>query len=217
MDDGLVGRLAHDESMADHWWWRPGWRPGRRFYTWHLTFDRQEALHGAAEVYRRALGSLPALDLVPDQWLHLTMQGVGFVDEVSDADIEEITRAVQARVAPLPAFTVGAGPVLVTDEAIQFQPTPQEPLARLREAVREGIAAVWDSCPEPQDGFVGHITVAYGNSRRASLPYISAVNDAAEILHGRIETHIAAVDLIQLNRDQHMYQWDTVARIPLAS
>jgi hypothetical protein len=24
--------------MADHWWWRPGWRHGRRMYYWHVTF-----------------------------------------------------------------------------------------------------------------------------------------------------------------------------------
>lgn len=37
-------------SMRNHWWWRPGWRSGRSFYTWHITFaDQPEArrLHAA--------------------------------------------------------------------------------------------------------------------------------------------------------------------------
>jgi hypothetical protein len=36
------------ERTADHWWWRPGWKHGRRFHTWHLTFD------DAADVRRLA-------------------------------------------------------------------------------------------------------------------------------------------------------------------
>lgn len=31
-------------SMADHWWWRPGWRPGRRMYAFHFTFGDQPAV-----------------------------------------------------------------------------------------------------------------------------------------------------------------------------
>lgn len=30
---------------------------------------------------------------MPSEWLHLTVQGVGFADEVSDADVGAITAA----------------------------------------------------------------------------------------------------------------------------
>jgi len=33
------------EQMIDHWWWRPGWSVGRKFYTWHLTFADQPQAH----------------------------------------------------------------------------------------------------------------------------------------------------------------------------
>jgi hypothetical protein len=32
--------------MRRHWWWRPGWRPGRRLYAWHLTFGDQTVARG---------------------------------------------------------------------------------------------------------------------------------------------------------------------------
>ncbi len=38
------------DDVRDHWYWRPGWRAGRSFYTWHITFaDRPEiaALHSS--------------------------------------------------------------------------------------------------------------------------------------------------------------------------
>ncbi|MDT5026262.1 MAG: hypothetical protein QOE61_2688, partial [Micromonosporaceae bacterium] len=31
----------HTDDLRDHWYWRPGWSVGRRFYTWHLTFADQ--------------------------------------------------------------------------------------------------------------------------------------------------------------------------------
>ena len=73
-----------EERMRDHWWWRPGWRPGRRMYTWHFTFDGQTALHELVNAYQERLAGLPSLDPIPRQWLHLTTQSIGFTDEVSD-------------------------------------------------------------------------------------------------------------------------------------
>src|SRR6202035_5627646 len=73
------------ERMRDHWWWRPGWRPGRRMYAWHFTFDGETALHELVDVYQQRLAGLPGLDPIPRQWLHLTTQGIGFTDEVPDA------------------------------------------------------------------------------------------------------------------------------------
>lgn len=82
-----------EERMRDHWWWRPGWRPGRRMYTWHFTFDGQTALHELVNAYQERLAGLPSLDPIPRQWLHLTTQSIGFTDEVSDSDIDAIVKA----------------------------------------------------------------------------------------------------------------------------
>jgi hypothetical protein len=29
------------DGVRDHWYWRPGWAIGRRFYAWHITFADQ--------------------------------------------------------------------------------------------------------------------------------------------------------------------------------
>jgi hypothetical protein len=49
------------ERMRDHWWWRPGWRIGRSFYTWHITFGDQPAIDQLADGYAPALDGLPTL------------------------------------------------------------------------------------------------------------------------------------------------------------
>ncbi len=112
------------ERMRDHWWWRPGWRPGRRMYTWHFTFDNQAALHALVDAYQARLAGLPGIDLIPRQWLHLTTQGVGFTDEVPDTDIEAVIDAARKRLAAVPRVTVNM--------ARRLDPPRQRRLQQLR-------------------------------------------------------------------------------------
>jgi hypothetical protein len=64
MPDTTVSQ-AHADHVRNHWWWRPGWRQGRRFYTRHLTFDDQPQLHALVDAYRDSFAQLPGLDLIP--------------------------------------------------------------------------------------------------------------------------------------------------------
>jgi hypothetical protein len=50
----MVTVLDASGRMRNHWWWRPGWRVGRRMCTWHATFEGHPALHGLAERYQAA-------------------------------------------------------------------------------------------------------------------------------------------------------------------
>ena len=60
--------LRDVEEVRDHWWTRPGWRPGRVFYTWHLTFGRGDELHRLVQEYQSVLTTAPSLNLVPLEW-----------------------------------------------------------------------------------------------------------------------------------------------------
>ena len=204
------------ERMRDHWWWRPGWRVGRSFYTWHITFGNQPAVHQVADGYAPALDGVPTLDLIPPLWLHLTMQGVGFTDEVSRADADRIVGAVRAGCAVLAPFTVTLGPARVDAEALKLPVRPAEPVARLRGAIRSAIAKVWGdhNVPESADGFRPHVSLAYSNAagpsdliarRLAAHPIISA------------EITVNHVSLIDLNRDHRTYEWTEVATATLGT
>src|SRR4051794_39008380 len=102
--------MADLERMRDHWWWRPGWRVGRSFYTWHITFTDQPAAAQLVADYAPMLAQLPQLEPVPLEWLHLTMQGIGFTDEVDRADVDRIVDAAHKRCAELEPFAVTIGP-----------------------------------------------------------------------------------------------------------
>ena len=34
----------HADQLTDHWWWRPGWKVGTRFYAWHINTDRKSVV-----------------------------------------------------------------------------------------------------------------------------------------------------------------------------
>lgn len=206
--------MDEQQLMADHWWWRPGWRDGRRFYTWHLTFDGAHDVHRLARAYRDGLAKVDGLDLIPDRWLHLTMQGLGFVDEVDQASVDAIVAAARARLATVEPFTITLDRPRITPEAIRWEADPQEPVAAVRDAVRAAIAEVWAEVPEIAGGFAAHVSIAYSNATGPAAPAQAAL-DAVEAAPA--STLVRGVELIRLGRDRRMYEWETYATVPLGA
>ena len=199
------------DQMADHWWWRPGWQPGRRMYTWHFTFDGQHAVHDLAAGYQARLAPLPGLDLIPARWLHLTTQGVGFTDEVSDDEVTALTSASAERLKDFTPQRVTLGPARVTPEAILLDVAPAAGLAGIRHQLREAIRNVLGAGRLMEGkSWTPHISVAYSNGTGPQAPYVAALDDAQTA-----ETVIGTVELIVLGRDNQLYEWTTRSVVPL--
>ena len=119
-------------GISRHWWWRPGWQPGSRLYTFHFTFARQPAVQELAAGARARLAGFSWLDPVPGRWLHCTTQ------------------------------------------------------------------------------WFPHVSVAYANADGPAAPV-----DAALAGLPAATVTLAALDLIRLGRDRHVYEWEAIASIPL--
>lgn len=207
---------AHAEKVRDHWYWRPGWSVGRRFYTWHLTFADQPEVVAMAERYRAAIESVDCLDPIPPRWLHLTMQGLGFIDEVDKADVDRIVDDARARCAALPALHLVLGAPQVDPESIQIAVAPSEPVRRLRSAIRTAIGQVWGSgnIPEPETPFAPHLSLAYTNAPAPGQPLAQVLG---QVEHVDVHARITECQLIVLHRDNRMYEWETYAHVNLGS
>jgi 2'-5' RNA ligase len=199
-------------EVSYHWWWRPGWRVGRRFYTFHATFAGVPEVQALAAEARDRIAGLPGLDLIPGKWLHLTMQGIGFTDEVSDADLSGILSAAKARLARVPPVALAIGPPVVAGEGVTCWASPPRALDPARDAVRAGITDAWGQhrVPETAD-WSAHVSVAYASADAPGEPIEAALGG----LDDTAEVTIKTVDLIRLGRDQHAYEWETVASLPL--
>lgn len=213
--DSLVNRWREYEQLThlrEHWYWRPGWRVGRSFYTWHLTFGGQGALHDLVQRTQDRI-DLPGLDLVPADGLHLTMHGVGFTDEVGTDDLAAIVAAARSRAAKLAPIRLALGPVDPDAEGVGLLVSPWAPVEEVRLAVRDAIGSVWAEVPEPRDGFRPHLTVAYSGASVPAGPIRERLRDLRTIEPVGVE--VGEMQLIALNRDEREYRWDVVASVSL--
>jgi 2'-5' RNA ligase len=201
--------------MINHWWWRPGWSVGRRFYTWHLTFEDAPDVVRLAHEYGAHL-QVSGLEVIPDRWLHLTMQGIGFVGEVDEVDVAKIVSAATARLSTLRPFVVALGPTVVDPEVVRLGVNPAEPVAQLRHELRAAIADVWgpEHVPDDADDFTPHVSLAYSN-RDGDMQTVLTAASAVTPTPGAAT--ISHAELILLNRDNREYQWTTYARVQLGS
>ena len=202
--------------MRNHWWWRPGMRPGRRVDAFYLTLGHLPAARDlAAAANRQRLAGLPGLDLVPDEWLHLTMQEVGFSDEVTGTDLAAIIGAARDGLAALAPVTVTIGPPTVVGEGIICLVTPAGALGPARDAVRAAISAARgpDRVPDPAEWsrWSPHVSLAYANADGPADAFEAALDGFTDVA----TVTVGAVDLVRFGRDRQMYEWDTIARLPL--
>ncbi|WP_034270725.1 2'-5' RNA ligase family protein [Actinospica robiniae] len=199
-------------TTADHWWWREGWGPGTRFLTWHLTFQQDEVLHAHAAAYRDLLGGFAQLDLVADHGLHMTMQGVGLATDIDAAQLAALIDAARKRLARVRPFELHLDKPAFTPEAIRWDPEPVSPVTEVRRAVRAAISEVLGSVPEAEDGFVPHVTIAYGNRVAPAGPIIAAIEESKV---PPVTVAVNRADLIVLGRDRREYEWEYAAKVEL--
>ena len=200
------------ETTTDHWWWRPGWQLGRSFYTWHITFANQSGVWKLLTEYAAPISRFPTMDPVDCEGLHLTIQGIGFADEVSESDIQQIVSATRVHCSQLEPISLRIGPPRVDAETVQMPVQPLRSVIDLRLALRKGIADVWgeNNVPETMEGFRPHVTIAYSNGE-APISEIESSLQAAGSLIG--DAQISTVSLIQLNRDRKRYEWNEFATV----
>jgi 2'-5' RNA ligase len=208
--------------LHNHWWPRPGWQPGRIMLTWHLTFENAAGLHQHVNAYQRSLDGLPGLNLVPTEWLHLTVQGVGYSDETTADSISAVVDAVRAQLTALPAFDLAFGRPVILGEAIAIPPQPTEPLHDLLSAIRAGIGkAIGEDAvptgPEQAAGFRPHLSIAYSHVDTDARPYAAAL---ATVVRPPVTATITEATLIRQDRQldpQWLYRWTTEAATALRS
>lgn len=196
------------ERMADHWWWRPGCRPGRRQYVWHMLFDDHPAVRQMVRDCQARIAGLPGLDLVPERWLHMTTQIVGYTDEISGAEAKEIAATASAELAGLAPVPVTFGRTLFHPEAVVLAAEPVPLLVPIREAVQAASTQVLGpGCDTGCGDWIPHVTVAYSNADGPAPPVIHAAGRSV----GACEIGITEVYLVAQERTGHRYHWEHVA------
>lgn len=200
------------ERMTNHWWWRPGVRPHRRLYVWHILFADQPEVADLVERCRTRLLDLPGLDLVPTPWLHMTTQIVGFVDEIKKDEVTAMIEGVAKRLQRIEPIPIVLGKPLFHNEAVVLGIRPARALDPVREGIREAVASsvrIHQLADAPD--WTPHLTVAYSNTDAPAAPVIEAMTPAPEGL----DLLVNEVTLVSQERIDHSYRWNRVVGVPL--
>jgi len=199
------------ERMTNHWWWRPGVRPDRRLYVWHILFADQQEVPPLAQSCQALLAQVPGLDLVPKPWLHMTTQIIGFADEISDAEIESMREEATKRLQLLAPVPVALGRPLFHSEAVMLGARPARALDPVREAIRDAIANTRVHQLADAPDWTPHLTIAYSNREAPAAPVIEAMREAPPA----IDVVVKQVSLVSQKRVGRLYRWDRIADVPL--
>lgn len=203
------------DVLADHWWWRPGWHVGTRYYSWFITVADLTALADHVGVFQGALQAFEFLDLVPRRWLHITIQGLDHSHAVSRRQRTNLFDSVRQRLIDLPRCVLMFGQPVLFSEAVVIPPIDPDPLLQVRNAIRAGIEATYGPVPGlPSSQVRPHISVAYVNSAADPRP-VRAVLD--RVAMEPVEVTIPRVALIELHRDHKMYEWRVIDTISLGT
>jgi 2'-5' RNA ligase len=194
------------------------WRPEVADYlTWHVLFDDQPALHSVGETLQQVLEGIEGIDVVPTRWLHLTVQGVGSVDDIAEDGVAALVGAAQQRLAELQPAELTFGPAEVQWEGVTLTAIPAESVAAVLRALRTAIADVFgaDRVPGAQDeAWWPHVSLADASAR---VPAATVLEAIAERPVEPVTITIDHVSLIKLRRDGRCYVWSPVATVPIGS
>jgi 2'-5' RNA ligase len=202
-----------DQRFANHWQWRPEWREDRPCLLWYVTFEDQPSVLEHAEQLESSLRTGANLDVVPPEWLHLTVDDVAYTDEVSSTQVESLVQATRERVSDCRLPPLELGPVRAMASAVVLPARPRWPLLRLRERVQAASAAVLgrDKPPLTQD-FRPHVSLGYVNDECAQRSVMEPLGPADPDV---VQASVSHLTLAAVTRRSRHYQWTTRAVLPL--
>lgn len=202
-------RFQSLDRLTDHWWWRPGWRPGRRYLTWYVVFDETSPVVALARRMQAAL-DVPYLDPVPADGFHLTVQGVGFADAVDADEVRALGERARERCTRLEPFPVEVGPVAGYRGGVFLRVTPWRPLQLLRARLRDAIGR---PVPDEPAVFKPHVSIAYCNTETPAGDLVDQVRRLRDL--PPISETVDSIRLLRLRRDDHAYRWDVERTVTL--
>jgi 2'-5' RNA ligase len=198
-------------QMADHWRQRPGRRPGRPRYHWHMLFHDQPEVRRLATAAQRKLADLSGLDLVPEQWLHLTTFAVGYADEVPEASLDVMAVAAGQALAAVAPIPVTIGRIAYYAEAVVLAVEPSGALQPVLDAVTAATRAAGRDGRTSTNPWLPHVTVAYSHDTGPAEPIIAALGHWLP----RTEITIKSVSLVAQTQVGRSWQWQAVAEVHL--
>jgi 2'-5' RNA ligase len=180
-----------------------------------MTLDDQPQLRELVADYQHALTGVIGIDLIPPQWLHMTMQGIGFTDEINADELAAVDQALTARLAGIEQPAVAFRYLTVRPEAVYLKAHPAAVLYPLRVKMHEAVLSVLgpERFTEPNPDrtqFLPHVSIGYINRDGDTEPIAAALS---KLTTRAVDTTFTKADLLEFHRDNRMYEWTSATPI----
>ena len=168
-----------------------------------------------ARAHHHLLGQYPHLAIVPEEWLHATVQGIHHT--VTAEQTEQLQTAARKELAGMRPFRVQLGPTWPGITAITVAIYPEAGMAELNARAQASAASVPGITLRPSRArHWPHTTLAYA---RAESTDDRQLNRALrELRPERVELVIDRVHLVSQSQDltRGIYTWDVVEKFVFA-
>jgi 2'-5' RNA ligase len=143
----------------------------------------------------------------------LTVQRIGWADEISASELTAVGEAAAGRCSRLSPLKLTVGPLAGSPGAVRFSVLPWEPVFKLRRELLDANNSVLATCEKPRE-FRPHIGIAYCNKPVPTAPLHATVEPLRAL--PAVDVNVHQVDLVLLSRDGRTYAYSKVRSLPLS-
>jgi 2'-5' RNA ligase len=199
--------------MEDHWLLPPDTDPGRARLMWFIRVGDTPQVAELAQLGQQRLAGLAGLDLVPQQWLHITTLIAGYADQITPDQVAVMAGQARQLLAGTPPVTITLGRVWYHPRAVMLAVGPPGALDPVMRVAQQAThAATGHNGALHTQPWTPHITLAYSNAAGPAGPMIDALGRA-------LPTRQAAVTAISLvsQAPEQLWTWDLVTDVPFST
>jgi 2'-5' RNA ligase len=199
--------------MEDHWQAEPDADPGRARLMWLLRVGDCPQVAEVARLGQARLAGLDGLDLVPQQWLHMTTLIAGFADQITPDQVGVMAGEARQLLARTPPVTITLGKVLYHPRAVMLGVGPPGALDPVLRAAQQATRAATGRSGELHTTpWTPHITLAYSNTAGPAGPVIAALGRKLPSQ----QTAVTAISLVS-QAPKQLWTWDLVTEVPFGT
>jgi len=188
------------------------WPPGQEDYHWHV-LPGPAAVRECLSGQYQELTHRPGLTPVAGQWMHITVQHLAPVTQISAGEIEQITGLVRERCAGIAPFAVTAGRAEAWNTGVVCPIRPGPPLRHLWEvttgAADEVTAGTLEIRPRV---YYPHLTLAYAHDHADHGPMRAWITDSSAT---EVALPVTRLTLVAQQHDRREITWRLIDEVPL--
>lgn len=200
-------------QMINRWQNREEPGPGQGTIYWHILLGDQPEARNAAATAQKRLADFHGLHIPPPEWLHITTLVVGPTNEITTEQQSDMLAAASKLLADILPIDVALGRILYHPEAIAAEIQPASPLCQIRNAIQTATLDVTgrEGHTEGPTKWLPHMTLAYSEANQPAEPIITALGRELPTT----EFTINAVNLVEQQGPERLWNWHPVGRVPL--